>query len=91
MVRQDRLTQTCSWDNNDVNTDPARSRAARITVRRFASSAEAERYDLEFWLQIPADQRVLQVWRLSEEQWRLRGDPPHEPGLCRSVASVRRR
>ena len=90
MVRQDRLTQTCSWDNNDVNTDPARSRAARITVRRFASSAEAERHDLEFWLQIPADQRVLQVWRLSEEQWRLRGDPPHEPGLCRSVARIHR-
>jgi hypothetical protein len=33
---------------------------------------------------------VMQVWRLSYEQFQLRGDPPHEPGLCRSVARVLR-
>ena len=63
----------------------------RITVRRFASSAEADRHDLEYWLQIPDTERVLLAWRLSHELWQLHGDPPHEPGLCRSVASVRRR
>ena len=67
------------------------ARERRVTVRRYASAAEADRHDLEYWLQIPEDERVLQCWRLSEEQWRLRGELPNEPGLCRSVARVRRR
>jgi hypothetical protein len=66
-------------------------RAARLTTRRFESSAEADRHDLEFWLQIPEPERVLQVWRLSQELWRLRGELRDEPGLCRSVARVHRR
>ena len=36
-------------------------------------------------------ERVLLAWRLSLEQWQLSGHPPHEPGLCRSVARVTRR
>jgi hypothetical protein len=67
------------------------SRSERIVTRRFSSSAEADRHDLEFWLQIPEGERVIQVWRLSQELWRLRGELPDEPGLCRSVARVRRR
>ena len=63
----------------------------RITIRRYASAAEADRHDLEYWLQIPERERILQVWRLSEELWRLRGELPNEPGLCRSVARVHRR
>jgi hypothetical protein len=63
-------------------------RAARLVTRRFESSAEADRHDLEFWLQIPEHERVLEVWRLSEELWRLRGELRDEPGLCRSVARV---
>lgn len=66
-------------------------RRARATVRRFASAAEADRHDLEYWRAIPEDERVLEVWRLSEEQWRLAASSPDEPGLSRSVASVRRR
>jgi hypothetical protein len=69
---------TALADNDGVDNDSRERRAARISVRRFASSAEADEHDLEFWLQIPADQRVLQVWKLSDEQWRLRGDPPHD-------------
>jgi hypothetical protein len=46
-----------------------RSRTARIVTRRFASSQEADRHDLEFWMQIPESERVLQVWRLSQELW----------------------
>jgi Arc/MetJ-type ribon-helix-helix transcriptional regulator len=66
-------------------------RAARISVRRYASASEADRDELRYWLQIPEAERVLEAWRLSVEQWRLRGEPPHEPGLCRSVARVHRR
>lgn len=61
------------------------------TARRFASNADADRHDAEFWRQIPPDERVLVAWRLSVEQWQLLGVTPDEPGLCRSVASIRRR
>jgi hypothetical protein len=61
-----------------------------LTVRRFASHAEADQHDLEFWKQIPAGDRVRLVWQLSVEQWQLLGRKPDEPGLCRSVARVRR-
>jgi hypothetical protein len=67
------------------------SGARRITVRRYSSATEADRHDLEYWMQIPDAERILQVWRLSQETWRLRGDLPHESGLCRSVARIRRR
>jgi hypothetical protein len=62
-----------------------------MTVRRYSSAAEADRHDLEYWMQMPDAERVLQVWRLSQELWRLRGERPDEPGLCRSVARVHRR
>jgi hypothetical protein len=62
-----------------------------MTVRRFTSHADADRSDREYWLQMSPAERVLQTWRLSEEFWRMRGEFPDEPGLCRSVASVRRR
>ena len=71
--------------------DWAARRAARITVRRFASAAEADRHDLEFWQQMSPDERVRHVWRLSQELWRLRGEYRDEPGLCRSVARLHRR
>lgn len=66
-------------------------RPDRMTVRRYASAAEADRHDLEFWMQMSDAERVLHAWRLSEEIWRLRGDLPDEPRLYRSVESVRRR
>jgi hypothetical protein len=62
-----------------------------ITARRFASNAEADRHDAEFWRQVPPHERVLLAWQLSVEQWQLIGRAPDEPGLCRSVASVRGR
>ena len=71
--------------------EPPSDRAERLVTRRFESSAEADRHDLEFWLQIPEHERVLQVWRLSRELWQLRGELRDEPGLCRSVARVIRR
>ncbi len=62
----------------------------RVMVTRFQSAAEADRGDRAYWQQLPAAERVLQVWRLSVEQWRLSGTQ-HEPGLCRSVTRVSRR
>jgi hypothetical protein len=62
-----------------------------VTVRRFASHAEAEQHDAEYWRRLPPDERVLLAWRLSVEQWELLGREADEPGLCRSVAHVHRR
>jgi hypothetical protein len=66
-------------------------RRGRMTVRRYASAADADRHDFEFWMQLSASERVVEVWRLSQEQWTLAGHPSHESGFCRSVASLRRR
>ena len=70
--------------------DQDEGRAGRMTARRYDSAADADRHDLEFWMRIPEAERVLQVWRLTQEQWRL-GKLPDESGLCRSVACLRRR
>jgi hypothetical protein len=59
-----------------------------MTVTTFASLAEHDRADAAYWRALPVDMRVRQAWRLSEEQWRLRGEYPDESGLCRSVARV---
>jgi hypothetical protein len=72
-------------------TDKVRAPRPHLTTRRFSSNAEADQHDAQFWRQMPADERVLMAWRLSVEQWQLLGREPDEPGLCRSVASVRRR
>jgi hypothetical protein len=71
--------------------DRAIERARRMTIRRFASAADADREDRAYWQQIPEAERALAAWRLSQELWGLTGGPPHESGLCRSVARVRRR
>jgi hypothetical protein len=56
-----------------------------MTIRRFASAADADREDHAYWQQIPEAERALEAWRLSQELWRLKGGPPHESGLCRSL------
>ena len=61
------------------------------TLRRFTSAHEADREDLAYWLQIPESERILEVWRLSQELWLLSGQRQYEPGLSRSVARVFRR
>lgn len=56
-------------------------RRARVDVRVFPSTDAQDRDDPAFWAALPVEVRVLQVWKLSEAQWRLRGEFPDEPGL----------
>ncbi len=51
--------------------------------------AEHQADDHDFWKAIPPEERVLEAWRLSEELWRLKGEFPDEPGLCRTVELLR--
>jgi hypothetical protein len=67
------------------------ARRRSIVVRKFASNADADRHDADFWRALPAHERVLLAWRLSAEQWELMGRKADEPGLCRSVARLQRR
>jgi hypothetical protein len=62
-----------------------------MTARVFRSHADADSHDIEFWRQLSPADRVLQVWRLSVEQWRLSGRWRDERGLRRSVAHLYRR
>jgi hypothetical protein len=61
-----------------------------MEVRVYPSLSAHDRDDARYWAALSVDVRVLQVWKLSEAQWRLRGEFPDESGLCRSVARVRR-
>jgi hypothetical protein len=75
-----------------VMSEPTdRAQGTTRSIRRFASAGDADREDLAYWLRIPESERVVQVWRLSVDLWRLSGEKVHEPGLCRSVARVLRR
>ena len=76
-------------DNYTVST-PA-ERRNRIQVRVYATLAEHDADDAAYWAALPVEQRVLQVWKLSEAQYRLRGELPDESGLPRSIARVHRR
>jgi hypothetical protein len=66
----------------------ADDRAGRIDARVYESIEAHDKDDPSFWAAIPVAERVLQVWKLSVEQWRLRGALPDESGLPRSVARV---
>ena len=72
-------------------SERADERRRRMTVRRFASHAEADAADRAYWLAIPPDERIAQVWRLSLAQWTLRGEIDGATRLRRSVTRIRRR
>jgi hypothetical protein len=65
-------------------------RRRRMTVRRFASHAEADAADLAYWREISDAERVLQVWRLSLAQWTMKGDVDDASRLRRSITRIRR-
>ena len=65
--------------------------ARRITIRRTAFGPEDERLDREFWAALTPEERVAETWRLTVEQWELKGWDPGESRLRRTVARVVRR
>jgi hypothetical protein len=77
-------------DNTQVPHDQ-RVSVRPMTIRRFASAAEADRHEAAYWQALPVAERIASVWQLSLEQWQLGGGQRYEPGLHRSVASLRRR
>ena len=74
-----------------MTTMPTERFGAPVTVRRFASHAEADQADLAFWRSLSDAERLMLAWTLSRDLWELRGEPRHEPGLHRSVERLRRR
>jgi hypothetical protein len=51
-----------SGDNQRMlGSDTHRRRSRAASVRRYDSMAEADRHDLEFWMQVPEAERVLEV------------------------------
>jgi hypothetical protein len=61
-----------------------------MQVRVYRSLLEHGQDDAGYWAALPVSERVLQVWKLSEAQWRLRGEFPDESGLPRSTARIHR-
>jgi hypothetical protein len=70
--------------------DAATDRRNRMEVRVYPSLAAHDKDDARFWATMSVEERVLQVWKLSEAQWRLSGEFPDASGLPRSVARVHR-
>jgi hypothetical protein len=68
----------------------ASARRSRMIVRVYPSLSAQDRDDAQYWRAQPMNERILQVWKLSEAQWRLRGEFPDESGLPRSVARIHR-
>ena len=58
----------------------------KVQVRRFGSLREADAADREYWAAVTDAERILEVWRLSDEQWRLSGQ--HESRLSRFLTRV---
>ena len=74
----------------DVTPDEVAARRARMTVRRFNSHAEADRHDLEYWMEMPAADRVALVWQLSVQAWQFKEPAFHESRLRRDVVRTLR-
>ena len=68
----------------------ASERQRRMQVRVYRSLEAHDRDDVAFWAAIPVDERVLQVWRLSEAQYRMIGQFPDASGFPRSTARLYR-
>ena len=75
---------------DNVRVDVASDRRRRMQVRVYPSLDAHDLDDARYWAALPVSERVRQVWKLSEAQWRLRGAFPDASGSCRSVARVQR-
>src|SRR3972149_5172330 len=56
--------------------DAVAARRNRMQVRVYPSLSAHDRDDASYWAALPVAERVLQVWKLSEAQWRLSGEFP---------------
>ena len=74
----------------DVTPDEVAARRARMTVRRFSSSAEADQHEREYWMHMPAAERVALVWQLSVQAWQFKEPAFHESRLRRDVVRTLR-
>jgi hypothetical protein len=63
----------------------------KVTVRRFSSNRAADEHERQYGRDMPDSEQMMLTWTLSREQWELATGTAHEPGLHRSVATVRRR
>jgi hypothetical protein len=66
-------------------------RPRRMTVRRFASHAEAHAADLAYWRTVTPDVRLETVWDLALDFIDIQGQRGDQSGLQRSVCRVERR
>jgi hypothetical protein len=68
-----------------------KERTREITAQLFHSHAEQEAANAGYWKQLTPDERLDLVWRLTEEQWRLKGEFPDEPRIQRTIVRLVRR
>jgi hypothetical protein len=67
------------------------SRSFMVVRKTTLADADDDRRDREFWSGVPAAERLLHVFRMSEEAYALSGRLPVDPaGRPRSVARVLR-
>ena len=62
-----------------------------VTAQVFGSHAEQQAANAGYWKQLSLDERLAMVWKLTEEQWRLKGEFPDEPRIQGTVVRVVRR
>ena len=75
-----------------LTTDERAAVRRKHAVASLHRSLEAaDRADRSFWRALAPEERVLEVWRLSEELWSIAKGEADEPGLCRSHTRLLRR
>jgi hypothetical protein len=66
-----------------------RKRRASWKVNVFRTFAEADAYDVEYWLSVPIEERAALTWELSRELHQIaHPDQVHEPRLRRSAVRI---
>lgn len=68
----------------------AEASRAKWQVRTFASHAEADEHEAEYWLQILPEERLAAQWELSLRVYRLAGLCADAPRLDRTAIRVYR-
>jgi hypothetical protein len=69
----------------------AAERRRRMTVRKFASHAEADAADVAYWRSVSPEGRLEAVWDLVRSYSEMQGQSGDQLRLQRSVCRVERR